>query len=169
MNGITWKFRANMNCWSGYTDPKKTTLDDDAAFSIEGRYCVTDVRETKASKEPILPKSYLISSIEEGKKIAEDLHNGINLEKHQANYEAMEAKSQKTVDVISEATDLLKSIQDGTYEAPKNYIYIVISNRFGLISLIGSWRNEDDAKDAKAIQESLDTKATIYIVESELK
>jgi hypothetical protein len=47
----------------------------------------------------------------EGKGIAEELYNNINLEKHKANHEAMEAESKRSGQVIKDAQEFLDKLQ----------------------------------------------------------
>jgi len=103
---ISWKKakggRAFEHLLEGY-------IDGEIAFIIEGRSCVTDLRAMKASHKTdtyVSPNHYRLSKEDpkkEAKEIASDLLNGLNLEKHQANWQKLEDESSKTSIIIAEA------------------------------------------------------------------
>lgn len=97
---IKWKYSSRMNCHEGY-------LNGELIFCIEGTLCVTDIRP-----EFERPSYYKIISVDDGKEIAFDLLNNINVEKHQKNKDAWIAEQQKTSDLISKVDELLKSLKD---------------------------------------------------------
>lgn len=107
MKNIKWKYVESVNVWEGTIKG-----DSEPLMSIQGRLCVTDLRETRKSEVYVSPKHYRISdlTLEEAKQLAEDLVTGDNFEKHEANRLAVEAESKRSVRVIQEATDLLKSL-----------------------------------------------------------
>lgn len=95
------------------------TINGERAFEISGLLCIQDTRDIDNIK------AYKISSVEEAKQIAEDLINGVNLEIHEKNYQDWEAENQKTVNLIQSTDALLKSIADGTYQAPKKTLVVL--------------------------------------------
>jgi len=109
MNGVTWKYRAGVNQWEG-------TLkgDTDPLLIICGRLCVTDLRESRKSAVCISPKYYKITGLtkDEAKRLAEDLVNGWNFEKHEKNRLEWIADEEKTMKVIEEAEAFIKSLKE---------------------------------------------------------
>ena len=108
MRGVTWKFKQGMNTWEGTLKGDKEPL-----LFINGRLCVTDLRKSKKSKIFISPKCYKLNgmSIEEAKRLAEDLVNGDNFEKHEANRLDWIAEQNRTTKLIADADELLKSLK----------------------------------------------------------
>ena len=101
---IRWKYRASMNTWSG-------TYDKYERFTIEGGLCVTDHGEEENPLEFVTSKHYRIhGDIQVGKDIAFDLLNRLNLEIHQGNWQKWEDENLKSIKVIQEAQDFLKSL-----------------------------------------------------------
>jgi hypothetical protein len=118
MEKIKWKKakggRVMEHLLEGYVDNK-------LAFIIEGRLCVTDHRASKKSLEANgeweHPKHYKLDYSQpredirnEAKTIASDLLNGINTEKHQANWQAGEDEAAATAKTIKDAEDFLTSL-----------------------------------------------------------
>ena len=92
MKKISWKKakggRVMEHILEGY-------VNNELAFVIEGRLCVSDVREMKSSDEWVAPKHYRLDSRGdnvrgEAKEIAYELLNNINIEKHKANWQKWE-------------------------------------------------------------------------------
>ncbi len=92
-------------------------FDGELAFIIEGGLCVTDLREMKASSEWVAPKHYRLRTDgdrrEEAKHIAYELLNGINLEEHQANWQAGKDEEEKTARVLKNAEEFLEKLKNG--------------------------------------------------------
>lgn len=100
---IKWEYISQINCHEGFINNKRI-------FSVDGTLCVIDLRPT--SETPWRsPDYYRISSVEEGKEIAFDLLNNLNVEKHKKNKEAWIAEQQKTVDLIRETDEFIKSLK----------------------------------------------------------
>ena len=110
---IRWKYIEAVNSWEG-TVPG----DKEATLFIEGGLCVTDLRESRASETYVEPKHYktIGLTLVEAKQLAEDLVTGLNFSKHEANRLEWMAEHQKTVDLIQEAQEYLKSLEDGKSE-----------------------------------------------------
>jgi hypothetical protein len=107
---IKWKYRNSQNVWEG-------KVEDRVRFCIEGLLCVTDLGEV--SEQYVQPKHYRISSVEEGKTIASDLLNGLNLTTHFENCKEWEDRGKKTADLIEEARAFLASLdKECTCERP---------------------------------------------------
>lgn len=104
MKKIKWKFLRRVNCHEGFVDNK-------LAFSVEGTLCVTDLRRTHSSPTFVSPDHYKITSVENGKQIASDLLNGLNVELHEANRLAWIAKEEETARVIQNADALIAKLQ----------------------------------------------------------
>jgi hypothetical protein len=104
--GIRWKYIQAVNCHECY-------INNEIAFSIQGKLCVTDLRASRASKEYISPDHYRISSIEEAKQIVWDLIDNKNLEIHHANRDKWNQEQQKTANLMQEVDALLKGIKEG--------------------------------------------------------
>lgn len=107
MKLIKWKYIKSVNIWEGTVKG-----DTEALVSIQGRLCITDLRESRKSKEYVPPKHYKTShlTLEQAKQLAEDLVSGDNFEKHETNRLAVERESQRSAKVIKEATEYLKSL-----------------------------------------------------------
>lgn len=95
------------------TDPNEESqtegfVDEELSFHISGRLCVTDLREYKTAKEWIAPIHYTIESHEQGKDIANDLLNSLNVELHEANKQAWLDREQRTAKIIADADKILK-------------------------------------------------------------
>lgn len=113
---ITWKKakggRAFEHIKVGY-------VDGDKSFIIEGRLCVTDLRGTFQYDKWESPKHYRLDStqshqdiLKEAKEIASDLLNGLNIDKHQANWQFWEDESAKTIKILEEAQNFLNKIKN---------------------------------------------------------
>lgn len=91
-------------------------VDGELAFIISGRLCVQDLRAMKASEKWVAPKAYRLDlngdTTTEAKIIASDLLNEINLEKHQANWQAWEDENKKSGELIREAQAFLDSLKE---------------------------------------------------------
>lgn len=113
MNGVTWKFKQGMNCWEGTIKGDKEPL-----LFIEGRLCVSDLRESRSSNICISPKHYKIIglSIKEAKELAEDLVMKRNFDKHEQNRLDWIAEQDRTTKIIEEAEHLIKELQKDKYE-----------------------------------------------------
>lgn len=108
MEKISWK-RVKGDTIMGYVDKEIT-------FCIEGRLCLTDLRNMNTSQVFIPPKHYRlnnnINEVTEAKLIAHELLNNINLEKHEANWQAWKNEGKKTVNLLAEADAFLKSLKN---------------------------------------------------------
>ena len=108
MRGVSWKFRGVMNCWEGTvrggTEP---------SIFIEGRLCVSDLRESRSSKEYVSPKHYKIIglTLEEAKELAEDLVNNVNFDKHESNRLQCIKEQEETTKMLKEAQDFLNKLK----------------------------------------------------------
>ena len=109
MSLIKWKFKPKENIWYGTVKGDKEPL-----ISIQGRLCITDLRECRKSETWISPKHYKLNgiSIEEAKQVAEDLVTGANFEIHEKNRLEWEAESERTSRLIQEADAFIKSLQE---------------------------------------------------------
>ncbi len=106
MRGVTWKHVQSVSIWEGTVKG-----DKEATFFVQGRGFVTDIRESKKSETFIHPKHYKISETDEGKRLAEDLVNGTNFEKHEANRLALIAESQRTAKLIQDTDKLIYELK----------------------------------------------------------
>jgi len=108
MNNIKWKYNSPGNTHEGTVKG-----DSEPAIFIEGGLCVTDLRESRKSKEWISPKHYKVIglTIEERKQLAEDLVSGENFEKHEENRLNWEAENERTSKLIEDAKKLIESLQ----------------------------------------------------------
>ena len=97
-------------------------VDDKLGFRIEGSLSVTDLRESKKSLETneyIQPKHYKLKrdgvSLTpriEAKTIASDLLNGLNIEKHQNNWQKGEDEAAHTLKIMEKAQAFLESLKN---------------------------------------------------------
>lgn len=103
---IKWKSKTRLNCWEG-------TLkgETEPVFFIEGLLCLTDIREIIRPNFGDSCHYYKIDTIEEAKELAEDLLNGNNKEKHEANRLKWVAEQEATAKLIQETDELLKSLR----------------------------------------------------------
>lgn len=110
MNGVRWKFRQGINTWEGTIKG-----DIEPSLFIEGGLCVTDLRESRKSKTYVPAKYYKIIGLtkDEAKRLAEDLVNGWNFDKHEQNRLEWEADNEKSAKVIQDAKEFLKKLKDG--------------------------------------------------------
>jgi hypothetical protein len=106
MRGVTWKFKSAVNMWEGTVKG-----DEEATLFVQGRGAVTDVRESRKAKDFRHPNHYKISSVDEGKRLAEDLVNGDNVEKHEANRLAWIADGERVAKLIQDADELIKKLK----------------------------------------------------------
>ena len=120
MKKISWKHRPGMSEWEG-----KVITDGEnvVRFVIHGSYCVTDLGDRSQEQKHFcetfqsppddfkMPKSYKITDSDNGKEIAHDLLNGLNLEIHEANYQAMEDRSRESANTIAKAQEFLDSLK----------------------------------------------------------
>jgi len=87
------------------------------AFIISGRLCVQDFREMKESSEWVPPKAYRLDingdTTAEAKIIASDLLNGLNVEKHQDNWQKWDDENKKSAILIRDAQKFLDSLKNG--------------------------------------------------------
>lgn len=100
---IKWKYLDEINCHEGFINKQRN-------FTVEGTFCVIDLRPT-FERPWRSPDYYRIKSVKEGKDIAFDLLNNLNVEIHQKNKEAWQAEQQKTVDLIRKTDELIKSLK----------------------------------------------------------
>ena len=109
MRGVTWKYRQATNTWEG-------TIKDDnePLLFIQGKFCVTDLRESRKSKIYISPKSYKIIglTLKEAKILAEDLVTGDNFEKHEQNRLDWIEENKKSMDVINRGQEFLDKLKE---------------------------------------------------------
>ena len=90
-------------------------MDGEKCFHIEGRLCVTDLRPMNGEvwEHPI---HYRIedkeNAREEGKQIAYEVLNGLNVEKHEANLEKQRVENEHTRKVMQDAQDFLDKLQN---------------------------------------------------------
>lgn len=91
-------------------------VNGELAFIISGRLCVQDFREMKASSGWIAPKAYRLDTngdtTTEAKQIASDLLNGLNIEKHQENWQKWEDENKRSGELIRKAQEFLDSLKD---------------------------------------------------------
>jgi len=106
---IKWKYKAKINTYEGTIKG-----DSEPLIFIQGGLCVTDLRESRKSKEFISPKHYRVVglTIEERKQLAEDLVTGNNFEKHEQNRLDWIAENNRTTKIIQEADELIKKLQN---------------------------------------------------------
>lgn len=109
MKEITWKkVKGLPNHLEGF-------VDGELAFNISGTLCVSDLRAMKASYETnthVSPKHYKIKDKDDGKSIAYDLLNGLNLEKHEANWHKWEEESAKSAQFIQDSKKFLEQLRN---------------------------------------------------------
>lgn len=105
---IKWKYRSYQ--WQGTVKG-----DTEPTLFVNGSLCVTDLRAQRknTSKEWIPADTYSITSVEDGKMLAEDLVLGVNMEIHEANRLAWLAKEAKTARVIEDAQAFLDKLKKG--------------------------------------------------------
>jgi len=114
MKKITWKKspggRAFENLLEGW-------VDKEVAFRIEGRLCLTDLREMNSSKEFVSPKHYRLSSVNdstnEAKTMAHELLNNINLEKHQLIWQNWVDEQARSARALRDADEFLEKLKNG--------------------------------------------------------
>ncbi len=94
-----------MNGWEGWTKDSKEWC----SFHVSGPY-IQDLRESRSSKRFVSPDVYRAKDSTEGKKIAEDIFNGENLEVHEANRKAQIAEDEKTAKLIGDVDKLIKKL-----------------------------------------------------------
>lgn len=113
MKKIKWKKAkgglAFEHLLEGFIDGEKKS-----SFMIEGRGCVTDLRPIRGEVWGH-PKHYRLNSNGpdvkgEAKGIASDLLNGLNVDKHQANWQRGEDETAHTIKVMKEAQDFIDSL-----------------------------------------------------------
>jgi len=117
MKKITWK---NAKGGRSFEHLLEGFVDGELAFIVEGRLCVTDLRAMKLShptSKYVSPKHYSLNSDGpdvkgEAKGIASDLLNGLNIEKHQANWQRGEDETAQTIKVLKDAQDFLDKLQN---------------------------------------------------------
>ena len=106
---IRWKENARVNCIEGF-------IKDVESFNIEGAIYLFDIRHDGIFKNWDYPRKYKISSIEEAKKIANDLIEGKNVELHEKNRTDLEKKSDDEgkafVKLMHDADELLRKIRN---------------------------------------------------------
>jgi hypothetical protein len=109
MRGVTWKYRQAVNTWEGTVKG-----DNEPLLFIQGRLCVTDLRESRKSKICISPKTYKIIglTLKEAKILAEDLVTGDNFEKHEQNRLDWIAEQEKFTKVIQETQEFLDKLKE---------------------------------------------------------
>jgi hypothetical protein len=95
-----------MGGWEGWIKEQKEWC----SFHVSGTY-VQDLRESRSSKKYKSPNAYRAENSTEGKRIAEDIYNGENLEKHEANRQAQIAEDKKSAKLISDAEKFIKKLQ----------------------------------------------------------
>lgn len=113
MKKISWRKakggRAMEHLLEGY-------VNNELAFIIEGRLCVTDLRPMSGEVWEH-PKHYMIedrnNAKEEAKQIAFDLLNGLNVEKHEENLRKEAEKQAASLKVIQDAEEFLKKLKNG--------------------------------------------------------
>ena len=101
---IKWKYRSYQ--WQGTIKG-----DTEPTLFVNGSLCVTDLRVQRKSKEWIPADTYSITSVEDGKWLAEDLVLGVNTEIHEANRLAWLAKEAKTAKVIADAQAFIDKLK----------------------------------------------------------
>ncbi len=106
MRGVTWKQQKSTCMWVGTVKG-----DTDYTLIVQGRGCVTDVRASRKLKEFIHPNHYKISSVEEGKRLAEDLVNGDNFELHEKNRLAYIAETKRQAKVIEDTEKFIYNLK----------------------------------------------------------
>lgn len=84
--------------------------DGKVLFSIEGGLCVTDLRPMEKETWEH-PEHYRINDREDGKRIAKDLLNEVNLAEHHANRDAWKVEQERTTKVIQDAQDFLEKLK----------------------------------------------------------
>lgn len=109
MSLIKWKFNSKVNTWYGTIKGDKESL-----ISIQGRLCITDLRECRKSETWVSPKHYKLNDItlKEAKKVAEDLVTGDNFEIHEKNRLDWIRESERTAELIQKAEAFIKSLQE---------------------------------------------------------
>lgn len=109
MRGVKWKFKQGVNTWEGTIKG-----DNEPLLFIQGRLCVTDLRESRKSEIWISPKSYKIIglTLKEAKTLAEDLVTGDNFEKHEKNRMDWIAEENKTTKLLQETQKLIDSFKN---------------------------------------------------------
>lgn len=107
MRGITWKKK--MGGWEGWIKEQKEWC----SFFVSGIF-VQDLRESRSSKKYVSPKSYKAENSTEGKKIAEDIYNGLNKGKHEENRKAQISEDKRFVKFMSDTDKFIKNLQKCT-------------------------------------------------------
>lgn len=103
MDDIVWTDIKGLNLIEGYIDGK-------LCFQIEANTILTDLREFFESEDIIYPSHYLIEDIDDGKLIAYELYNDINLEKHEINRQLNEDYLLNTIDTLQGTRSILINI-----------------------------------------------------------
>lgn len=112
MRGVTWKYRQAVNTWEGTVKG-----DTEPMLFVQGRAWLTDIRESRKAnessevKEWRSPNHYTISSVDEGKRMGEDLVHGDNFEKHEANRLAMIADNERVAKLMQSADELINKLK----------------------------------------------------------
>ena len=106
MKNIKWKYNSKLNSYEGTIKG-----DIEPLIFIEGSLCVTDIRPCR-EEEWGEPKHYKIIglNLKEAKELAEDLITGNNFEIHEQNRLAIIEEEKRTVNLLKEADELLKSL-----------------------------------------------------------
>ena len=89
-------------------------FENKVIFSIEGNLCVTDLRFVGYDQNGKWksPENYRIKNLDDGKQIASDLLNNLNLEVHHLNRDKWIQEGEKTALLIKEAEELLSRIKN---------------------------------------------------------
>lgn len=107
MKKIKWKYSKAMNCYEGL-------VDGVSVFTIEGHLCLLDRRENIKSgfgKNFISPYYYRIIDPENGKQIAHDLLNSLNIEVHEKNRKEWEEEGERIAKLMADVDKMIKDLR----------------------------------------------------------